>query len=106
LLARRRDQIIASPEMQEIGKKLSERFSVPIPTIWLLQKHRILIDLVFFVIPSNLPGAGVLESIAKEASDLLSTRDPRFRPNDHLYIKFSAFPNDVRARWYDGHLQQ
>lgn len=105
MLARRRDQINASPEMQEIAKKISEKFAVPIPTIWLLKRHRILIDLVFFVVPSNFPETEMLTSIAEEATSLLSARDPRFRPIEHLYIKFSSFPNDVKARWQKGQLQ-
>jgi len=104
LLAMRRNQIETSPEMQKIGKMISEKLNVPLPNILATGSHRVLIEFVFFVIPSNFPKTQVLEEIAQEASKLLSERDPRFIPEKHLYIKYYLFPREIRARWYKGTL--
>ncbi len=103
LLATKRNQIEHSPEFQEIAKSISEKYKVPIPNIWLTGRHQFLIEFAFFVIPSNFPDAQVLESLAQEASALLSALDPRFKPEEHLYIRYLAF-RDIRARWYKGSL--
>jgi len=103
LLAARRNQIEISPEFQEIAKSISEKHKVPIPNIWLTGRHQFLIEFAFFVIPSNFPDAQVLESLAQEASALLSALDTRFKPEEHLYIRYLAF-REIRARWYKGSL--
>jgi len=104
LLAQRRNQIEASPEMQQIGKNISEKHDVPIPSIWLLDRHRVLVEFVFYVIPSNFPEVQVLEALALEASTLLSARDKRFNPPEHLYMRYYSF-RDIKARWFKGSLQ-
>lgn len=104
LLAQRRSQIEVSPEMQEIGKAIAEKYEVPIPNIWLMNRHRVLIEFAFFVIVSEFPKAEVLEALAQEASTLLKARDNRFNPNKHLVIRYKSFM-DIKARWIKGSLQ-
>lgn len=104
LLAHRRNQIDISPDMQQIGKNISEKHKAPIPNIWLVDRHRFLVEFVFYVIPSNFPEAQVLENLALETSTQLSARDRRFNPQEHLYIRYYSF-RDIKARWYKGSLQ-
>lgn len=104
LLAMRRNQIEASPEMQKTSKAISEKLKVPLPNIWVTGRHRILMEFVFFVIPSNIPTPEVLDAISKEAIRLLSERDTRFKPEEHLYIRYFNFPRELLARWYKGTL--
>jgi len=104
LLARRRNQVEASPDMQEISKTISEKFKVPYPNIWVTGRHRILMEFVFFVFSNDIPAPEILEKISLEASRLLSERDPRFEPEEHLYIKYLNLAKKLLARWYDGKL--
>lgn len=100
LLGRKRDQIHSSPELQQIGNQLSQKFGLPGPTILRLGKHRILIDFDFLLsseIPSDLET--VLESVAKEASFIFATKDPRFSAAEHLHVRFLVFFQGVKARW-------
>jgi len=103
LLAQRRNQIETSPDMQQIGKNISEKHDAPIPNIWLVDRHRFLVEFVFYVIPSDFPEVQVLEALALEASTQLSARDRRFNPQEHLYIRYYSF-RDLKALWYKGSL--
>lgn len=104
LLAMRRNQVEASPEMQGLGKTISEKLKVPFPSIWVTGRHRILMEFVFFVLPNTIPAPELLEEISKEAIRLLTERDSRFKAEEHLYIRFLNFPRELLALWVKGSL--
>ena len=103
LLARRRDEIETLPKTRKMAKTISEKHGVPVPQIWLLDRHRVLVEF-FFVTLRDFPEKQVLEAVAQEASAQLCTRDPRFKPEEHLHIRYIVFPRNIRARWYNGRL--
>jgi len=104
LLARSRNQVESLPEMQEIGKKISDKTSAPLPNIWVRENHKIIMEFSFFIVLKEFPGLEKLELIVSEAKKLLSERDGRFRPEEHLYIRFFQFPGELRATWSKGKL--
>lgn len=104
ILAQRRDQILAEPELQMIAKKVAEDNKVPLPTIWVIRKHNIWVDVqfIFEEIPKN---HGVLKKVASDLSRELKSRDHRFDEDKHLYVRFIKFPNITIARWHHGALE-
>lgn len=103
LLAKRRDQIQAQPELQEISRKISQDNDIPLPTIWLIRKHIIYVEVQFFSSP--IPNKSVLEKVIHDLSEELENRDPRFEPDNHLYVRFVQFPKKTIARWRRGTLE-
>src|SRR3990170_6110646 len=103
LLGMKRDQIESSPELQQIGNQLSQKFGLPEPTILRLRRHRILINFEF-LLPTEIPSdlGAVLESVAKEASFIFATKDSRFNATEHLHIRFLVFFQGMKARWRNG----
>jgi len=103
LLGMKRDQIESSPELQQIGNQLSQKFGLPEPTILRLRRHRILINFEF-LLPTEIPSdlGAVLESVAKEASFIFATKDSRFNATEHLHIRFLVFFQGIKARWRNG----
>jgi len=104
LLAQRRDQIEATPELNDISRKINEKFQIPKPNIWIYSKHRVLVELTFFKIVDDMPKTDFLKAVSIELSKLLRIRDSRFKANDHLVIRYYSFPNDIAARWNKGKL--
>lgn len=103
LLAERRDQIQAQPELQEISKKISQDNDIPLPTIWLIRKHIIYVEIQFFSSP--IPNKSVLEKVIHDLSEELKNRDQKFEPDNHLYVRFVQFPKKTIARWRRGTLE-
>lgn len=102
LLSRERNQIETMPEMQVIGAEISKRTSAPFPNIWVVGKHKVIMEFNIFPVPADFPGADKLEEISQEAIRLLSERDRRFKAEEHLYIRFYRFPKELRAYWSKG----
>src|SRR3990172_5940683 len=103
LLGGKRDQIKSSPESQQIGNQLSQKFGLPEPTILRLGRHRILINFEFLLsseMPSDLET--VLKSVADDASSIFATKDSRFNATEHLHIRFLVFFQGIKARWRNG----
>lgn len=103
LLALRRDQIQAEPRLQKIAKEMSDDNKVPIPTIWAMQRHHILVEIQFFF--DEIPESHVFEKVSKDLAIKLKERDPRFEANKHLFIRFLQFPKKTIARWRRGYLE-
>lgn len=103
LLAQRRDQILAEPELQIIAKKVSENNKTPLPTIWAMRKHNILIEVQFYF--DQLPESDVLAKVSNDLSVELKARDHRFDADKHLYVRFMQFPKKIIARWRHGALE-
>ncbi len=104
VLSQARNQVESMPELQEIGKKISDKTSAPRPDIWVYGKHKVKMDFSFFIVLSEFPGNEKLELILGEAIRLLSERDRRFKPEEHLYIRFFKFPGELKATWSKGKL--
>ena len=96
-------QIEAEPYLQSIAKEISENNKMPIPYIKVLHKRSIVADVQFFF--KDIPETSVLESFSKQLGEKLGERDPKFDINKHLFIRFSQFPNKVRARWRNGKVE-
>lgn len=102
LLAGLRNQIENMPELQEIGKKISKQTSAPLPNISIVGKHKIVMEFTYFAFLGEFPDLEKLNAVAQEAKKLLSERDKRFCAEEHLYIRFYSFPNELRAIWRKG----
>ncbi len=103
LLAQRRDQIQAEPGLQKIAKEVSDDHRVPIPTIWAMKRHHILVEIQFFF--DEIPASRVFEKVSENLTIKLKERDSRFDANKHLFIRFSEFPKKTIARWRRGNLE-
>jgi len=88
ILATRRDNIKAEPELDQISIKLAAQASIFRPLIWLEKRHAVRMDIVFFSsTPSDEPE---LQHLAAEASRLLQIRDSKFDAKEHLTIYFKT----------------
>lgn len=103
LLAHRRDQLKAAPEMNKIAKALSEKYPTSNPKIFLVDRHRVAMLMTFF--PFIVPEEEILKAIADNLSSHLMIRDPRFEPNKHLSIEYLLLPGKAAARWRNGQLE-
>jgi len=103
LLAFKRDQIKAEPEMRQLSEALSKKHAVPVPNIYRVGGHRVAMDMIFP--PVNLPGEEVLKALADDLSSRLLARDKRFKPNEDLSIRYMVFPRKTWARWQNGQLE-
>lgn len=103
LLAQLRDRIQAEPVLQEIAKKVSETHKIPIPNIFDIGRHLILVEIQFLF--STLPNNNILEGVSKDLGSQLQTRDSRFVPDKHLFIRFLKFPKVTVTRWRNGSLE-
>jgi len=103
ILAERRDQVQAQPELQEISRKISQDNNIPLPTIWLIKKHVIYVEIQFFSSP--IPDDSILEKVVRELIEELQNRDPRFNSDKHLFVRFLQFPKQTIARWRRGMLE-
>jgi len=103
LLAQLRDGIQAEPALQDIAKKVSDTHKVPIPSIFDIGRHLIMVEMQFLF--SALPENTTLETVAKDLGKRLKSRDSRFVPERHLFIRFLKFPKVPVARWRKGSLE-
>ncbi len=106
LLARKANQIAAAPEIREIANFLHEKHGISTPSIWVFPKHRLFAEFTIFGPPLHeFPNLDRLNAVV---SDLIIKRleqDPRFVPQEHLFISFFEFPKQPRARWYKGKIE-
>jgi hypothetical protein len=103
LLAQLRGRIQAEPTLQDIAKKVSEAHKIPVPNIFVIGRHFVSVEIQFFF--AALPENGILEGVSKDLGDQLKTRDKRFIPEKHLFIRFLKFPQTTAARWRSGSLE-
>lgn len=102
-LARLRDRINSSPELEKIAVKISENNNIPVPTIFDLGRHLVLVEIQFVF--KELPSKEVLGNTAHRLGEELGRRDTRFKPEEHLFIRFLKFPKETVARWREGKLE-
>lgn len=103
LLAQSRDRIQAEPVLQDIAKKISELHKIPVPNVFDIGRHLILVEIQFFF--ATLPDNEILEEVSKDLGEHLKIRDSRFIPDKHLFIRFLKFPKVTVARWRKGSLE-
>jgi hypothetical protein len=99
LLAERRDNVIASSELNEIKDVLRRKADMMWPGIWLKSRHQVRIDFDLFSKKESLDYREKLENLVKETIELLKKRDPRFDPIKHLTICFKHIPDGSQI-WY------
>lgn len=99
LLAERRDNIIASPELNEIADVLRQKADVMWPSIWLESRHQVRIDFDLFSKKEAPDYRQKLENLVRQTIELLRKRDPRFDPIKHLTICFKHIPDGSQI-WY------
>ncbi|MBI3013738.1 MAG: hypothetical protein HYY65_01435 [Candidatus Tectomicrobia bacterium] len=102
LLAERRDDIEASPELRKVTEALRERHHelISYSLVWLRPRHSVRMDVMLYssaVEKEELREK--LEKVATEAAELLKLRDPRFERDLHLTIHFKTFPETTVA-WF------
>jgi hypothetical protein len=98
LLALRRDELRASPELRRIANELAERFGVPVPTFWYgLHHHRI----AFFRVVT-LPPQHQLDEMILHVRTTLDQLDIFFRAEEHLTVVFRGLLGNVLAKWSGG----
>jgi hypothetical protein len=102
-LAQLRDRINSSPELEQIAQRVSEDNSIPVPTIFGLARHSVLVEIQFMF--KELPSEKVLKNVAQALGEELGRRDRKFKPDKHLFIRFLKFPQETVARWHAGNLE-
>lgn len=105
LLAERRDNIAATPELKTVAEALQKRFNVLWPLIWLKRSHRVRMDISFFTAPALEERQNIFELIASEAGKLFRNRDSRFDPSGHLTIHFKEVPEKTLGWFRAGSVQ-
>ncbi len=105
LLAERRDDLTATPELRTIAEALQNRFKVLWPLIWLKRSHRVRMDISFWTAPAAEERQSVFELIVCEAGKLLRNRDPRFDSSTHLTIHFTEVPEKTLGWFRAGSVQ-
>jgi len=104
VLAERRDNIVASPELDQIANVLRQKADVMRPRIWLKSRHQVRIELDLF--SKKTPEyREKLENLVRETIELLRKRDPRFNPIQHLTIYFKNIPSGSEALYDNGRLR-
>lgn len=104
VLARKRTQIVASPESKEVAQFIALAFKVPLPAISLVRHHRRVVHFQFFI-SDEFPSEEKMKEIAEVVARRIQERDSRFKPEEHLYIRFSDFPQKTIAVWSRGILE-
>lgn len=104
VLARKRTQIVASPESKEVAQFAALALKVPLPTISLIRHHRRVVHFQFFL-SDEFPSEEKMKEIAEVLARRIQERDRRFKPEEHLYIRFSDFPQKTIAVWSRGMLE-
>jgi hypothetical protein len=100
LLAERRDNVIASSELNEIKDVLRRKADMMWPGIWLKSRHQVRIDFDLFSKKESPDYREKLENLVKETIELLKKRDPRFDPIQHLTVCFKNIPSGSKV-WYE-----
>jgi hypothetical protein len=103
-LSRRRDEIAATPELQELSQAISSTHKLPVPTIQPSWSHRVSVSFRSFLSQALPSEAGMLEVI-QDLCTRLNKRDKRFVPEDHLHVTFGGLLGGVRAIWSKGRLE-
>ena len=102
-LSRKRDEIVAAPELGELAQAIAEAWTVPVPRLIIAGRHRVICQFVFFL-SHEFPDEANMTRIVEELSQRLEQRDLRFRREEHLYVSFSEFSQDTIAVWSNGRL--
>jgi len=103
-LSRRRDEIAATPELQELAQAISSTHKVSVPTIQPSWSHRVSVSFRSFLSQTLPSEAGMLQ-IIQDLCTRLKNRDKRFVPEDHLHATFGGLLGGVRAVWSKGRLE-
>ena len=104
VLAGKRTQIVASPESKDVAQFIALAFKVPLPTISLIRHHRRVVQFQFFI-SDEFPSEEKMKEIAEAVARRIQERDRRFKPEEHLHIRFSDFPQKTIAVWSRGMLE-
>lgn len=99
MLAERRDNVAASPELRNISEALRKTEKMLWPQIWLKPGHRVRMDIQLTFIGRPAGYRETLDAVTKEAAKLLKNRDPRFEPGKHLTIHFKDLA-DKSIGWF------
>jgi hypothetical protein len=103
ILAKKRDFIKSSPELQRISKKIAEKFSTSAPLIKPLNKHKLFVRFTYTNL-KEIPEKRIILEIINELIYVFKERDKAFNENKHLYINFNIL-EDVVIRWVMGRLE-
>jgi hypothetical protein len=103
-LSRRRDEIAATPELQELARAISSTHKLSVPTIQPSWSHRVSVSFRSFLSQALPSEVGMLEVI-QDLCTRLRKRDKRFVPADHLHVTFGGLLGGVRAVWSKGRLE-
>ena len=104
LLAGKRDQAAAKPELREFSKEISERWALPPPTITRLARHKWVVEFNL-LLDREFPPPEKLREVAETISQGIQTRDHRFDPAEHLFVRFAQFQTTI-AVWSAGEIRQ
>ena len=105
LLAERRDNVIATPELRKIKEALKQKTKMGWPQIWLESGHRVRIDLELFSRSDSINYREQLDTLVEESSEKLKARDPRFDPGKHLTIYIKSIFDGSTVWFRNGSLQ-
>lgn len=107
LLAERRDNIAASPELKRITDTLRKKYEgeISYALIWLKPSHRVRMDIVMYSGGSNEPDFRArVEKLVADSAKLLRERDSRFDEHKHLTIHFRTFTENTLGWFHYGRL--
>jgi hypothetical protein len=104
LLALKRDQIASTPEARALGAQFADIWHISAPKVVNSRRHHWLVE-VQFSLGEDFPRSERLAAMVEDVIRLLSARDARFVPEEHLFVRFSQLGSTIYA-WSSGHLEQ
>ena len=107
ILALKRDELVAEPQMREVSQQLAAELGVSIsrlpPVLKAQGQHRVVVDFSY-ISPNDVPTEEEMRRLVERVSELVAARDAGFDQSRHLLVRFLVLPNEVRARWAGGEL--
>jgi len=104
LLAERRDNAAAGPELQIIREALHQKEDKCLFQIWLMPSHRVRIDIEFFTMRSSSEYRKFI-ALVEQADKLLKNRDEYFEVSKHLTIHFKVLGGETLGWFIAGSLR-
>ena len=104
LLARKRDLIILTPEIQAISNQIKEKYDTVVPNINLFERHRVTVTFTV-IFEKGLPNKNKFIDMQKFITSKFIKRDSHFIPEKHLIIKYNLL-NKTKLVWENDNIYE
>jgi hypothetical protein len=102
-LGRKRDELLAEPDLKRTAEELAQDLVAPAPTLRRVMGHVVWAEYFF---KGGPPSEGDMIRIARATGERLRAGDVRFEMTEHLYVRFVGFPWHATWSWSKGQLRQ